>query len=92
MSEIVINSRAVARFKFSHFDKFEAHNRTPLHILNVIANAGKLIALADRYEACNPQRLIHVTLGTNYIYDKTMESIFRKSNLSDCKNQTIICT
>ncbi len=33
MGEIVLNSRTVARFKFSRFDKFEARNRPHLHIL-----------------------------------------------------------
>lgn len=33
MGEIVVNSRAVARFKFLRFDKFEARNRPHLHIL-----------------------------------------------------------
>ena len=33
MGEMVVNSRAVARFKFSRFDKFEARNRPHLHIL-----------------------------------------------------------
>ena len=33
MGEIVVNSSAVARFKFSRFDKFEARNRPHLHIL-----------------------------------------------------------
>ena len=36
MGEIVVNSRAVARFKFSRFDKFEARNRPHLHILPVV--------------------------------------------------------
>lgn len=33
MGEIVVNSRAVARFKFSRVDKFEVRNRPHLHIL-----------------------------------------------------------
>lgn len=33
MGEMVVNSRALARFKFSRFDKFEARNRPHLHIL-----------------------------------------------------------
>jgi hypothetical protein len=33
MGEIVVNSRAVARFNLSRFDKFEARNRPHLHIL-----------------------------------------------------------
>ena len=33
MGEKVVNSRVVARFKFSRFDKFEARNRPHLHIL-----------------------------------------------------------
>jgi len=33
MGEIVVNSRAVARFKLSRFDRFEARNRPHLHIL-----------------------------------------------------------
>ena len=33
MGEIVVKSRAVARFRFSRFDKFEARNRPHLHIL-----------------------------------------------------------
>lgn len=33
MGEIVVNSRAVARFNFLRFDKFEARNRPHLHIL-----------------------------------------------------------
>ncbi len=33
MGEIVVNSRDVARFKFSRFDKIEARNRPHLHIL-----------------------------------------------------------
>ena len=33
MGEIAVNSRVVARFKFSRFDKFEARNRPHLHIL-----------------------------------------------------------
>ena len=41
MGEIVVNSRAVARFKFSRFDKFEARNRPHLHILPVGGNAKK---------------------------------------------------
>jgi hypothetical protein len=42
MGEIVVNSRAVARFKFSRFDKFEARNRPHLHILNVVCKAERL--------------------------------------------------
>ena len=41
MGEIVVNSRAVARFKFLRFDKFEARNRPHLHILNVSVHAEK---------------------------------------------------
>ncbi len=33
MGYIVVNSRAVARFKFLQFDKFVARNRPHLHIL-----------------------------------------------------------
>jgi len=33
IGEIVVNSRAVARYKFLWFDKFEARNRSHLHIL-----------------------------------------------------------
>jgi hypothetical protein len=33
MGEIVLNSRAVARFKLSRFETFEARNRPHLHIL-----------------------------------------------------------
>ncbi len=33
MGEIVVNSRAVARFKILRFDKFEARIRPHLHIL-----------------------------------------------------------
>ena len=33
MGEIAVNSRVVARFKFSRSDKFEARNRPHLHIL-----------------------------------------------------------
>jgi hypothetical protein len=32
MGEKVVNSRAVARFKFSRVDKFEALNRPHLHL------------------------------------------------------------
>ncbi len=32
MGEILVSSRAVDRFKFSRFDKFEARNRPHLHI------------------------------------------------------------
>ena len=39
MGEIVVNSRAVARFKFLRFDKFEARNRPHLHILVRCAQA-----------------------------------------------------
>jgi len=33
MGEMAVNSRAVARFKFSRLDKFETRNRPHLHIL-----------------------------------------------------------
>lgn len=33
MGEIVVISKAVARFKLLRFDKFEARNRPHLHIL-----------------------------------------------------------
>lgn len=33
MGEIVVNSRVLARFKLSQFDRFEARNRPHLHIL-----------------------------------------------------------
>ncbi len=35
MGDIVVNSRAVAHFKFLRLDKFEARNRPRLHILHV---------------------------------------------------------
>jgi hypothetical protein len=33
MGDIVVNSKVVARFNLSQFDKFEARNRPHLHIL-----------------------------------------------------------
>ncbi len=39
MGEIVVKSWAVARFKFSRFDTFEARNRPHLHILVRCATA-----------------------------------------------------
>ena len=44
MGDIVVNSRAVARFKFSRFDKFEARNRPHLQIL--LRSATMLASLA----------------------------------------------
>lgn len=41
MGEVVVNSRAVARFNFLRFDKFEARNRPHLHILVRYAQAWK---------------------------------------------------
>ncbi len=36
MGDIVLNSRAIARFKLSRFDKFEVRNRPHLHIASTV--------------------------------------------------------
>jgi len=47
MGETVVNSRAVARFNFSRFDKFEARNRPHLHILALIQQGVNTLEISD---------------------------------------------